>query len=338
MGIKAFITGVEGTSLNSDERSFLDHEHPWGLILFARNIEDPKQVHRLVDGFRDAVGRGDAPVFVDQEGGRVQRLRPPHWYTYATGAALGALWDHNKKLGAEMIYTHSRLIAHDLHAVGINVDCLPCIDVPVPGGHDVIGDRAYSTNAEDVATIGRIACEGLMAGGVLPVIKHIPGHGRAGADSHKELPEVHASHDELTRSDFIPFKRLNDMPMAMTAHVRYHALDTQAPATTSPFVISKIIREEIGFNGLLMSDDLSMQALEGDFAHRTDACFGAGCDLVLHCNGVLKEMDEIASVCRVLEDEALERAEATTALFSEPDEIDVDALRARYREILEPVA
>lgn len=338
MGIKAFITGVEGTSLSNDERYFIDHEHPWGMILFARNIEDPRQVHRLVDEFRDAVGRGDAPVLIDQEGGRVQRLRPPHWQEYATGQMLGKLWQNDKKLGEEIIYAHSRLIAHDLYALGINVDCLPCVDVPVSGGHDVIGNRAYSTHANEVAEIGRIACEGLMAGGVLPVIKHIPGHGRAGADSHKELPEVHASHEELAASDFVPFKALNDMPMAMTAHVRYSALDQNLPATTSPHVISNIIRDEIGFNGLLMSDDLSMEALEGDFAHRTDACFTGGCDLVLHCNGVLREMDEISAVCPVLEDEALARAEATTALFVEPNEIDVDALRARYREILEPVA
>ncbi len=338
MGIKAFITGVEGKSLSSDERYFMDQEHPWGLILFARNIEEPRQVHKLVDQFREAVGRGNAPVFIDQEGGRVQRLRPPHWQTYATGNLLGQIWKNNRELGAELIHAHSRLIAHDLYSLGINVDCLPCIDVPVTSGHDVIGDRAYSMDASEVAVIGRIACEGLMAGGVLPVIKHIPGHGRAGADSHKELPEVHASHEELSATDFLPFRVLNDMPMAMTAHVRYHALDANGPATTSAHVISSIIRSEIGFDGLLMSDDLSMQALAGDFSQRTDDCFNAGCDVVLHCNGVMKEMKEIAAVCRVLEGKALERAQRTEKLFKEPDEIDVDALRARYQEILEPMA
>lgn len=338
MGIKAFITGVEGTSLSADERYFIDHEHPWGLILFARNIEDPRQVHRLVDEFRDTVGRGDAPVLIDQEGGRVQRLRPPHWQDYASAETLGKLWQHNRELGAEIIHAHSRLIAHDLLSLGINVDCLPCLDVPVPGGHDVIGDRAYATDPQDVAIMGRIACDGLEAGGVLPVIKHIPGHGRAGADSHKELPEVYASHAELSGSDFIPFAALSDMPMAMTAHVRYHDLDPESPATISSRVISDIIRGEIGFGGLLMSDDLSMQALGGDFAQRTEACFKAGCDLVLHCNGVMAEMEEIASVCPVLEGERLERADAVMARFGEPREIDVDALRTRYREILEPVA
>ena len=337
MGIKAFITGVGGKSLTSDERHFMDHEHPWGLILFARNIEDRRQVHRLVDDFRELVGRGDAPVLIDQEGGRVQRLRPPHWENYTTGKMLGDIWRNSRSLGEELVYLHSRLIAYDLMEIGINVDCLPCVDVPVPGGHDVIGDRAYSTIASEVAEIGRSACNGLLAGGVLPVIKHIPGHGRAGADSHKELPEVHASHHDLSMSDFVPFRALNDMPMAMTAHVRYHSLDNQAPATTSPGVISKVIRGEIGFGGLLMSDDLSMEALEGDFAHRTDACFAAGCDVVLHCNGTMREMQEIASVCPVLEGVSLERAQSATAMLVEPDEIDVDALRARYREILEPM-
>lgn len=337
MAIKAFITGVQGTALSGDERNFMDNEHPWGLILFARNIEEPRQVHRLVDEFREAVGRGNAPVLIDQEGGRVQRLRPPHWENYATGWQLGEIWRANRKAGEELVRLHSRLIAHDLISLGINVDCLPVLDVPIEGSHDVIGDRAYSRDPHEVAEIGRLACEGLMEGGVLPVIKHIPGHGRAAADSHKELPEVFANHDELSGTDFIPFKALNNMPMAMTAHVRYHGLDPSAPATTSPKIISEIIRGEIGFDGLIMSDDLSMQALEGDFSHRTDACFSAGCDMVLHCNGVMKEMEEVASVCRVLEGDALRRATAATSLLVEPDEIDVDALRARYREILEPM-
>jgi beta-N-acetylhexosaminidase len=338
MGIKAFITGISGTTLSAGERSFIDHEHPWGMILFARNIEDPRQVERLVDEFREAVGRGKAPVLIDQEGGRVQRMRPPHWHGYATGRKLGEMWQANRKSGERAIYLHSRLIAHDLRSVGINVDCLPVLDVPVAGSHDVIGDRAYSQVAEEVAEIGRIACKGLMDGGVLPVIKHIPGHGRAGSDSHLELPEVDADHEALAASDFLPFARLADMPMAMTAHVRYHALDRDNPATTSRHVIEKIIRGEIGFDGLLMSDDVSMQALEGDLGQRTDACFEAGCDMVLHCNGKMEEMEEVSTVCRVLEGESLDRAERALAMLETPDEIDVDALRFEYREILEPVA
>ena len=336
MGIKAFITGVAGTSLSDEERYFIDHEHPWGLILFARNIEDPRQVHRLVDEFREGVGRGNAPVLIDQEGGRVQRLRPPHWETYATGRQLGDLWRHAPEAGEEAIRLHSRLIAHDLLSLGINVDCLPVLDVPVAGSHDVIGDRAYSTEPQEVAVIGRMACEGLLEGGVLPVIKHIPGHGRAGADSHLELPEVHAGHEELAVSDFVPFKALSDMPLAMTAHVRFHALDRHNPATVSQSIIAGIIRGEIGFDGLLMSDDLSMQALEGELADRADASIAAGCDMILHCNGEMREMEEIAAVCPVLEGRALERALAAEAMLREPNEIDVDAARARYRDLLEP--
>jgi len=338
MGIKAFITGVSGTTLTGEERSFIDHEHPWGLILFARNIEDPRQVERLVDDFRETVGRGDAPVLIDQEGGRVQRMCNPHWPTYASGRTLGDIWRADKATGKRAIYLQSRLMAHDLRSVGINVDCLPVLDVPVAGSHDVIGDRAYSTIASEVAEIGKIACQGLMDGGVLPVIKHIPGHGRAGSDSHKELPVVLASREELEKSDFVPFRKLAKMPMAMTAHVRYQALDPESPATTSPGIIEEIIRGEIGFDGLLMSDDLSMEALEGDLGQRTDACFSAGCDVVLHCNGIMQQMEAVAAVCRVFEGMPLERAEKAMARLKEPDEIDVDALRLEYRELLEPVA
>ncbi|WP_075996318.1 beta-N-acetylhexosaminidase [Salaquimonas pukyongi] len=336
MGIKAFITGVAGTSLSDEERSFIDHEHPWGLILFARNIEEPRQVHRLVDEFRESVGRGNAPVLIDQEGGRVQRLCPPHWEAYATARQLGDLWRHDPAAGEEAIRLHSRLIAFDLLNLGINVDCLPVLDVPVEGSHDIIGDRAYSSNPQEVAAMGRMACEGLLAGGVLPVVKHIPGHGRASTDSHLELPEVHAGHDALSATDFAPFKALADMPLAMTAHVRFHALDREHPATVSQSIITAIIRGEIGFDGLLMSDDLSMQALEGTLADRTEASIGAGCDMVLHCNGDMREMTEVASVCPVLEGRALERAENAEALLVESGEIDVDAARARYRDLLEP--
>ncbi|MCB1438153.1 MAG: beta-N-acetylhexosaminidase [Nitratireductor sp.] len=338
MGIKAFITGVAGLALSHEERAFIENECPWGLILFARNISDPKQVSKLVDEFRDAVHRADAPVLIDQEGGRVQRLRPPHWQSYATGRALGDIWRKDKATGERALWLHSRLIAHDLYSMGINVDCLPVLDVPVAGSHDVIGDRAYSSDPQEVATMGRIACTALMEGGVLPVVKHIPGHGRAGVDSHKSLPEVHASHAELSALDFVPFKALNDMPLAMTAHIRYHALDGTAPATTSAHVIGDIIRGEIGFDGMLMSDDLSMEALAGTLAERADASFAAGCDMALHCNGIMSQMEEVASVCPVLEGKALERAASALSRIGTPQEIDVDALREEYRQILEPVA
>lgn len=335
MGIKAFITGVAGTSISDKEREFIDHEHPWGLILFARNIEDRKQVHKLVDQFREAVGRADAPVLIDQEGGRVQRLKEPHWQKYAAGQILGDIWHNNKKSGERAIYLQSRLIAYDLTEVGINVDCLPVLDVPVEGGHDVIGDRAYSRDPQEVAIMSKIACKGLLDGGVLPVIKHIPGHGRAGVDSHKELPSVNATLEELQNSDFIPFKALNDMPLAMTAHVKYSALDAENCATVSPYIIENIIRKDFKFDGLLMSDDLSMQALQGCIAERTKASFEAGCDIVLHCNGVLSEMEEIAAVCEVLDGQSMARADAALQQMHEPDEIDVDAMRSELNKLLE---
>ncbi|MFK7902245.1 MAG: beta-N-acetylhexosaminidase [Nitratireductor sp.] len=338
MGIKAFITGLAGTEVTQAEQNFLYQEHPWGLILFARNIEDRKQVRKLVDQFRDAVGRADAPVLIDQEGGRVQRLKPPVWPKYASGEVLANLWRKNRKAGERAIYLQSRLMAHDLAEVGINVDCLPVLDVPVKDGHDVIGDRAYSTDPNEVAKMGRFACQGLLSGGVLPVIKHIPGHGRAMADSHLELPIVDASLKELRETDFVPFKALNDMPMAMTAHVRYQNLDETNCATVSKTIIDNIIRGEIGFNGLLMSDDLSMQALEGDFAERSEACFEAGCDMLLHCNGQMAEMEEIAAICHVLEGDALERAQSALEQISEPDEIDVDALHQELSSLLEASA
>lgn len=335
MGIKAFITGVAGTVISDKEREFIDHEHPWGLILFARNIEDRKQVHKLVDQFREAVGRANAPILIDQEGGRVQRLKDPHWQKYAPGQALGDIWRTNKKSGERAIYLQSRLIAYDMYELGINVNCLPVLDVPVEGCHDVIGDRAYSHVPTEVAIMGKIACMGLLDGGVLPVIKHIPGHGRASADSHKELPIVTATIEALRKSDFVPFKALSDMPLAMTAHVMYEALDTDNCATVSSHIIQNVIRKELNFGGLLMSDDLSMQALEGDIADRTKASFAAGCDVVLHCNGVMEEMEEIAAVCDVLDAEPLARADAALQQIQEPTEIDVDAMRSELNKLLE---
>lgn len=330
--------GVKGSALSADERSFIDHEHPWGLILFARNIEDPKQVHQLVDAFRETVGRGDAPVLIDQEGGRVQRMRPPHWSSYAPGRLLGDLWRKDRAAGERAIYLQSRLIAHDLAESGINVDCLPVLDVPAEGCHDVIGDRAYSMEADEVSQMGQIACQGLLDGAVLPVIKHIPGHGRATCDSHKELPVVDAGRETLEASDFVPFRALNRMPLAMTAHVRYQALDADNPATTSARIIAEIIRGHIGFDGLLMSDDVSMEALEGDLSARAEASLAAGCDMVLHCNGTMEEMEAVAAVCPVLEGRAQERADAALAMLSAPDEIDVDALRDEYRQLTGPLA
>jgi beta-N-acetylhexosaminidase len=308
MVAKAFIAGCSGLELTRAEIDFFKAEQPWGFILFKRNVDTPDQVRKLVDAFRSCVGRADAPVLIDQEGGRVQRLGPPHWPKYPPGRAYGALKGNDPLLRREIARLGARLIAHDLRALGITVDCVPVLDIPVAGAHDVIGDRAYGDTPEQVAYLGRAAAEGLIAGGVLPIVKHIPGHGRAGADSHLALPVVDTDRATLSRTDFLPFRHLADMPMAMTAHVVYSAIDAKRPATTSRIVMQSVIRGEIGYDGLVMSDDLSMKALAGDFASRTRQSLRAGCDVVLHCNGVLEEMQAIAAATPELKGQAKRRA------------------------------
>jgi len=327
----ACILGCEGLKLSEDERAFFRDADPWGFILFKRNVESPDQVRALTEDLRDCIGRADAPILIDQEGGRVQRLGPPHWRRYPPGRAYGDLLANDPLQRREIARLGARLLAHDLVAVGINVDCLPVLDVPAPGAHDVIGDRAYGDEVQTVALLGRAAAEGLIAGGVLPVIKHIPGHGRATADSHLNLPVVDARRAELEARDFEPFRVLSDMPMAMTAHVVYAALDPRQPATTSPMVIRKVIRGAIGFSGLLMSDDLSMKALSGDFAERTHASLAAGCDVVLHCNGNMAEMKAVLSGCRTLQGKAKARAAAALdRLARSPEPFDAGEARARF--------
>ncbi len=313
MPISSMIVGCSGLVLTAEEIQFYRDANPWGFILFKRNIDNPEQVRALTDQMRACVGRDDAPVLIDQEGGRVQRLGPPHWPKYPSGRELGALYAQDPLKGRELCRQNSLKMAHDLLKLGINVDCLPVLDVPVKGAHDVIGDRAYSYNAETVAVLGRAAAEGLLAGGVMPVIKHIPGHGRAGSDSHHDLPVVTASRNALIKQDFVPFQALADMPAAMSAHVVFTSIDKESPATTSRKVIRTIIRGKIGFDGLLMSDDLSMKALTGTFRARTEACFAAGIDIVLHCNGNMDEMRAVAEGTQVLVGKAKRRAEAALA-------------------------
>src|SRR6185437_13023639 len=271
----AFITGISGADLNADERAFIEAERPWGFILFKRNIEAPKQVARLVAELRKCAGRSDVPILIDQEGGRVQRLGPPHWPVYPAGAVFGTLYDLDPALGCSAGRLSARLIAADLGELGISVDCLPLADVPVAGSDAVIGDRAYGTEPAKVAAIARAVTEGLQEGGILPVLKHIPGHGRATADSHLRLPTVKTSENELKKTDFAAFQPLADLPMAMTAHVVFSALDPVHPATTSATIIEQVIRGAIGFQGLLMSDDVSMNALAGSIAERTRAVISA---------------------------------------------------------------
>ncbi len=305
MNSRAFITGISGLELSAVEREFTRHERPWGFILFKRNIATPAQVSSLVRELRDSINSPDAPVLIDQEGGRVARLGPPHWPVYPPGAVFGALYDIDPELGFAAARLSSRLIAADLIDLGITVDCLPLADVPVEGSDAVIGNRAYGTEPGKVAAIALAVTEGLEQGGVLPILKHIPGHGRATADSHFRLPMVDASRDELDRTDFAAFQPLADLPMAMTAHVVFSALDPVHPATTSATIIQQVIRGVIGFQGLLMSDDVSMNALAGSIAERTRAIVNAGCDMVLHCNGKLDEMRDVACETPELTGEAL---------------------------------
>ena len=327
MSLGACILGCSGPVLTATEKAFFADARPWGFILFARNVETPEQVVALTASLREAAGREDAPVLVDQEGGRVRRLRPPHWPSYPAARAYGELPVADRR---EIARLGGRLMAHDLAAVGIDTDCLPVLDVPAPDGHEVIGDRAYADTPDEVAALGRAAAEGLMAGGVLPVVKHMPGHGRARADSHHALPVVDASLDELEARDFAPFRALADLPMAMSAHVVYAAIDAERPATTSPVVIGDVIRGRIGFDGLLMTDDLSMQALAGGFRERAETARAAGCDLVLHCNGDMAEMRAAAEGAGRLDGEAARRAAAALARRSTPEPFEVAEGRARF--------
>lgn len=328
----ACILGCSGLELTPEERALFRDARPWGFILFKRNVGDPDQVRELIQSFRDCVDRSDAPVLIDQEGGRVQRLGPPHWRRYPTGRAYGEAGGGDPMLRRALARLGGRLLAHDLKALGINVDCAPVLDTPSPGAHDVIGDRAYGRDWETVAELGRAVAEGLLAGGVLPVIKHAPGHGRAGADSHLDLPVVDAAYDELEWTDFRPFRACSDMPMAMTAHVVYPAIDEGRPATTSPDAI-RLIRETLGFDGLLMTDDLSMKALCGAFEDRARQALHAGCDVVLHCNGDMNEMRGVLAGCGELKGEPLRRARAAlNRIVREVEPLDEAAARARFAE------
>ena len=326
----ACILGCAGTALTAEERAFFGDVRPWGFILFRRNIESPDQVRALTDSMREVAGRENVPILIDQEGGRVARLQPPHWRKYPSGRAYGTLAGNDPLVRRELTRLGARLIAHDLRQLGINVDCVPVLDVPEPGAHDIIDDRAYAETAQEVAFLGRAAAEGLIAGGVLPVIKHIPGHGRSTADSHKALPVVDASYEELDRRDFEPFRVLSDMPLGMTAHVVYTALDKRRPGTLSRKVIGQVIRKAIGFDGLLMTDDLSMHALSGDFRSRARDALKAGCDMVLHCNGRMEEMKGVAEGTGALTGVARRRADAALArLARNPEPLDVAEAHAR---------
>ncbi len=317
------IFGCAGTTLTAEEKAFFADTKPFGFILFARNVETPDQVRALCAALRETVARHDAPILIDQEGGRVARLKPPHWRAAPPARVFGDLWDRDPEAAARATTLNARLIGAELARLGISVDCAPVLDVPVPGSHDIIGDRAFHTDAQVIAALGRVFADGLLQEGVLPVIKHIPGHGRSKADSHAELPVVDAARDDLAQ-DFAPFKALADLPLAMTAHILYPALDAERPATTSAVIVEHVIRREIGFDGLLMSDDISsnMKALPGDYGRRTRDCLSAGCDVVLHCDGDLAAMKQVAAAAPDLTGEAAVRWGKAAFEIAAPNPLD----------------
>ena len=329
MSARAVIFGCDGHVLTEEEIDFFRVVQPWGFILFGRNCGSPDQVRQLTASMREILGRPDAPILVDQEGGRVQRLRAPNWRARPPAASFGTISRQNPRAARDAAYDNARLMAAELCDLGINVDCTPCVDVPVEGAHNIIGDRAFAHDPWVVASLGQAVIDGMMDSGVLPVIKHIPGHGRARADSHLELPVVETAREELERTDFTPFRALARAPLGMTAHVVYSAIDPHAPATTSKKVIDEVVRGFIGFDGLLMTDDLTMRALKGSLGERTKASIAAGCDMILHCTRNMDEMRDIAAAAPLLSGKALERAERALAALSGPRPFDVAATQAR---------
>jgi len=329
----AAIFGCAGTRLTPDERSFFRDRDPAGFILFARNVETPDQVRALVAEFRETAPSGCPLVMIDQEGGRVARLRPPHWRHPPPAAVFGRIYETDPKAASRAAWLNAVLIGNELRTLGINMDCAPSLDLTIPGAHEIIGDRAYGAEPGRVAYLGRAVCEGFLATGVLPVIKHIPGHGRARVDSHESLPVVDTPAETLRETDFAPFRALADMPAAMTAHIVYPSIDPQAPASTSLTVIQDVIRGEIGFDGLLMSDDLGMKALSGDFSDRARQVLAAGCDVVLHCSGAMGEMRSTAETSISLSDAARARLDRALACLGPPTAPDSATAQAELNEL-----
>lgn len=331
----AVVFGCAGLQLTADETALFRDAKPAGYILFARNVDTPDQIRKLTDSFRELSGDENVPVLIDQEGGRVQRLRPPHWPDYPAMRPFGDRARIDAEEALECLRLNYRLIASDLAALGINVDCAPVLDLPVEGSHDIIGDRAFSNDPAIVANLGRAVCDGLIQGGVVPVIKHIPGHGRAFADSHKELPRVDTPLEELRRTDFAPFAALSDAPTGMTAHIVYAAIDPDGPGSASRKVVEDIIRGEIGFDGLLFSDDVCMKALSGPLDHRVASVLAAGCDLALHCDGAFDDMVAIAETCPPMRPDSLARLNSAMSLADDSDDFDTEAAKRRISAFLD---
>ncbi len=332
------VFGCAGPMLSDTERDFFARVQPVGFILFARNCQTPDQVRALVRELRAAGGAPGAPVLIDQEGGRVARLRPPQWRLPPPARVFGDLYRRDRTAGLEACRLNARLIAHELADLGIDVDCVPVLDVPVPGSHDIIGDRAFAGDVATIVALGRAQCEGVLDGGVLPVVKHIPGHGRARADTHEQLPIVDCAAAELAAQDFATFRALADMPLAMTAHVVYSALDPDETATTSRRIIDDVIRRDIGFHGALMSDDLSMKALAGPIRERTARALAAGCDIALHCNGNMTEMEAVAAGAEDFPAASRARVERALARRRPARAFDPAAASERLAALLAPSA
>jgi len=330
----AVIFGCAGTTITAEERAFFRDTDPLGFILFARNVADPEQMRRLTRDLRESIGKEDAPILIDQEGGRVARLKPPHWRAMPAAAKFGEIAQVDRARAAQAVRINHELLAHELRSIGITVDCAPCLDLKRPETTTAIGDRAFAADPHLVADLGRAAAEGLLAGGVIPVIKHMPGHGRATVDSHLDLPTIEADFDDLAESDFVPFRKLNDLPWGITAHLVYTAIDPGRPATLSPRVINEVIRGEIGFGGLLISDDMSMKALKGTLDVLARDLIAAGCDVALHCNGNMDEMRLVASGCGPLSPAARLRYERGSQRVNREPDLDPDDLAEELQELL----
>jgi len=335
VSVLAVILGLSGPKLTAAERVFFRDANPWGFILFSRNIESPEQVSRLTRDLREAVGR-DCLIFVDQEGGRVQRLRPPHWRKFPSGASFQHLYSKEKHLGTRAAYLSYRLIADDLRKVGITADCAPVLDLPQKSADPIISDRAFGVKAAPIIDIAHAAMAGLMSGGVAPVVKHIPGHGRATVDSHKELPRIKTSRQTLEKSDFIPFRALADAPMAMTAHAVYEC-SSRSAVTVSKKSLTELVRAAIGFNGLVMSDDLDMKALKGGLTRKTERALAAGCDIALQCSGKLPDMVNVAKGAKPLEGRARSRALVAEYCADHITEFDRTAAAHEFDDLLAQV-
>ncbi|MBM3532156.1 MAG: beta-N-acetylhexosaminidase [Alphaproteobacteria bacterium] len=329
----AAIYGVSGKVLTEAERAFFARTNPLGFIVFKRNCETPAQVQALVRAMRESVGRADAPVLIDQEGGRVTRLKPPHWRKAPAAGKFATLASRGLEKAAEATRLNARLIAAELIDAGVTVNCLPVLDLALAGAHDVIGDRAFGSDPKIVARLGGAQAEGLLDGGVIPVMKHMPGHGRSLVDSHERLPAVDTDLKTLEATDFAPFRALSNLPWGMSCHVVYTAIDPR-PATLSPAVIDRVIRGHIGFKGLLFTDDIGMGALPGRLGERSRAALTAGCDVILHCTGDMAEMVEVAAVASPLTDAALDRVAEGEVRRRRPEPIDFAAASARVERLL----